>query len=259
MQSSKLVALHKQGNRLRVTMRQLNRFLTDVMEGERQAGQEAFSDFLISLAAGYSALPEEFAATLGLYIELSYGDPKNARAIPFAFAQKYGLFQAVASQVLKQAEARRKEEEDTRYKMYIARWEEDKNIRESIRRGRARELWPRLMKYCLRFTNGWYTLEDELLKPFILMRARPSVQKTLVPYLTARFAGAWKEAYDKWSAAIPRDVLERLEFLRNDDGRDDYNAPYSSRDKVHFSVPFRDSFKAFFQKYKGGGSLRSRW
>jgi hypothetical protein len=83
MHSINLAALHEKSNRLRVTMRELNRFLTEVMEGERRAGQEAFSGFLISLAAGYSALPEAFAETLGLYIKLSYGDNNTPRLIPF--------------------------------------------------------------------------------------------------------------------------------------------------------------------------------
>ena len=43
------------------------------MEGERRRGQEASSEFLIELAASYSAFPVEFAGALGLYIKLSYG------------------------------------------------------------------------------------------------------------------------------------------------------------------------------------------
>jgi hypothetical protein len=253
MHSIKLVALQKHSNRLRVTLRALNRFLLEVMEGEKRAGQEAFSDFLIDLAAGYSALPVKSAAVLGLYIKLSYGDPNKARTIPFAFAQKYGLFYAAGAQLLKQAEIERKKEEDVRREMYVTRWEEDRNLRESIRRGRARDLWPRLMNYKMPFNRGFFTLEEDLLKPFLLMCARPSVQKMLAAYLTASFAGAWKEAYKKWNASVPRDVWERLEFVRNDDGRWHYNMPYSSRHKVHFAAPFLDSFKAFLEKYKEGG------
>ena len=92
MHSIKAAALHKKSNRLRVTMRELNRFLTEVMEGEKRAGEEAFSDFLNSLAAGYSALPEAFVETLSLYIKLSYGDSNTPRMIPFELGQKIALF-----------------------------------------------------------------------------------------------------------------------------------------------------------------------
>lgn len=87
MHSIKLSALHEHGNLLRVTMRQLNRFLTEVMEGARQPKQEEFADFLINLASSYSALPEEYAQVLGLYIKVSYGDPGVPRTIPFDLAK----------------------------------------------------------------------------------------------------------------------------------------------------------------------------
>jgi hypothetical protein len=58
MHSVQLDALQKKSNLLRVTIRGLNRFLTEVMEGEKRPKQEAFADFLINLAASYSALPE---------------------------------------------------------------------------------------------------------------------------------------------------------------------------------------------------------
>jgi hypothetical protein len=95
------------------------------------------------------------------------------------------------------------------------------------------------------------------------MCACPSVQKALTPYLTARFSGVCKEAYKKWSALIPRDVLGRLEhrrkgvfgrleYLRNHTKRDYYNW-YGSDDEVYFRATVIDSFMAFFDKYKEGG------
>lgn len=84
------------------------------MQGEKRRGQEAFADFLIDLASGYTALAEPFAEAFGLYIKLFYGDPKTARAIPFIFAKKYSLFQAVRALVQKQAEIARKRVSDTR-------------------------------------------------------------------------------------------------------------------------------------------------
>jgi hypothetical protein len=92
MHSINVAALHNDVDRLRVTMRKLNRFLTEVMEGEKRAKQEVFSDFLISLAAGSSALPEAFAEALGLYIALSYGDDNTPRLIPFELGRKVALF-----------------------------------------------------------------------------------------------------------------------------------------------------------------------
>jgi hypothetical protein len=110
MHGIKLGELHEQSNQLRVTLRELNRFLTEVMEGRRRAGQEAFSDFLISLAAGYSALPEEYAGVLGLYIKLSYGDPGQNRTIPFELAKSQALYSEEVRALTRSAEKKTDEE-----------------------------------------------------------------------------------------------------------------------------------------------------
>jgi hypothetical protein len=73
------------------------------MEGERRAGQEAFSDFLINLASGYSALPEAFAETLGLYIKLSYGDNNTARVIPFGLGTKVAILSSETARLTREA------------------------------------------------------------------------------------------------------------------------------------------------------------
>jgi hypothetical protein len=91
LQTGKLYDLFDTAKNLRLTLRGLDRFCTGIMEGEKRAGEEVVSDFLISLAAGYSALPEAFAETLGLYIKLSYGD-NNTRVIPFELGRKVALF-----------------------------------------------------------------------------------------------------------------------------------------------------------------------
>lgn len=92
---------------LPLTLRGLDRFCTGIMEGEKRAGEEVVSDFLISLAAGYSALPEAFAETLGLYIKLSYGD-NNTRVIPFELGRKVALFSGETTLLTNEAGARRR-------------------------------------------------------------------------------------------------------------------------------------------------------
>jgi hypothetical protein len=236
---------------LRLTLRGLNSFCTDIMEGRQARGQESFSQFLIGLVHNFAGVEEKYRDALELYIALSYGDPKAPRSIPFAFAQKYGLFHTAAAEALRQAEIKRKGEEDKRHGDYIAHWEADTEHRESSRRFRVRDLLPKLQKYDLQF-GKFFDLERDLLKPFLFISACPYAQQALAPFLSTRFAGLWKEAYKNWRPSIPRDVLKRLEYLRDDDGRDIYNAPYSTRDKVHFSVGFLDSFRAFFEKYEEG-------
>lgn len=74
MLSIKLVALHKDSNRLRVTMRELDRFLVETMDGEKRAEQEAFADFLINLVHSASIVDKRYAKVLDLYIAVSYGE-----------------------------------------------------------------------------------------------------------------------------------------------------------------------------------------
>ena len=91
--TAKIRDLHETSKRLRLTIRALNRVLTDVMEGTCREGQEAFSDFLIGLAGSYSGVPENYTKLLELYISVKYGDRHVRRVVPFAFADKHRMFE----------------------------------------------------------------------------------------------------------------------------------------------------------------------
>jgi hypothetical protein len=85
-----------------------------------------FSDFLISLAAGYSALPEAFAEVLGLYIEVSYGEPGKRRTIPFDLARSQGLFSKEVTALTFQAEKKTEEERRKFQTSYIIEEEQSR-------------------------------------------------------------------------------------------------------------------------------------
>jgi hypothetical protein len=135
MHAVKLDVLQKKSNLLRVTIRALNRFLTEVMEGEKRPKQEAFSDFLIDLAASYSALPEAYAEVLGLYIKLSYGDPGKHRQILFDLARSQGLFSGEVATLT--FNAQKKTEEERR--AFRARFIPEEEQERADRRMRERE------------------------------------------------------------------------------------------------------------------------
>src|SRR5512144_1511818 len=116
-------------------MRGLNRFLTEVMEGEKRPNQEAFADFLIDLAASYSALPEAYAGVLGLYIKLTYGDPGKHRAIPFDLAKSQGLYSEEVRALIRSAEKKTEEERRQFQRNFIIEQERER----AGRRVRERE------------------------------------------------------------------------------------------------------------------------
>jgi hypothetical protein len=176
-QTAQLLSLQRSATELRSVTRGLNRFLTAIMEGSLAQGQEPFSDFLIGITRvrEFSLVPPPSAEVLALYIAISYGHSKTPRAIPFAFALKYGLFQAVAAQMMEQAETQRQKKEDERHKMFLARWEEDKDVRASIRRSRVWDLWPKLMTYRPRFDWWSIDLENVFLNTTLLPLSKPLI------------------------------------------------------------------------------------
>src|SRR5512147_2005977 len=94
--------------------------------------QEAFADFLIDLAASYSALPEAYAGVLGLYIKLSYGDPGKHRAIPFDLAKSQGLYSEEVRALTRSAE-KKTEEERRAFRARFIPEEEQEGVRWRMR------------------------------------------------------------------------------------------------------------------------------
>jgi hypothetical protein len=213
MHALRLDALHKHSKRLRVTIRALNRFLTEVMEGEKRPKQEAFSDFLLDLAASYSALPEAYAGVLGLYIKLTYGDPAKYRQIPFDLARSHGLFTqevtALTFQAQKKTEEERRafrarfipEEEQERAQRRIREreqkiWDRQRAMEGKIRsvesrRGEIIETTGRPWSYRRREDSIWYPAN--VYTWYIWLRVFPDIEKLVIPYRSAQFTQTWKE------------------------------------------------------------------
>jgi hypothetical protein len=223
MHSIKLDALHKHSNRIRVTMRGLNRFLTEVMEGDRRAGQEAFADFLINLAASYSAFPEAYAEVLGLYIKLSYGDPSKHRQIPFDLARSQGLFSGEVAALTFNAQKKTEEERRAFRARFIPEEEQEradrrmrereqkigdtqramegkiasaKNRRGAIRVGKtgSRAHHPICHEDLIWYPPNVYTW-------YIWLRVFPDIEKLVIPYRTATFNGTCEYLMDDGEAA----------------------------------------------------------
>lgn len=86
LQTGKIASILETGRNLKQSVREINRFLTSVMEGKSVWGTEEFSDFLIARTRASSAIADSERTLLELYISLVYGDPLKPRAILYAFA-----------------------------------------------------------------------------------------------------------------------------------------------------------------------------
>lgn len=95
------------------------------MEGRIARGQEQFSDFLISLVHGFSAVAENCAKALELYIALSYGDETKDRAIPYELARLHGIFSGEVALLADESDKKTREERQKFQETYIADKERD--------------------------------------------------------------------------------------------------------------------------------------
>jgi hypothetical protein len=101
-QDAKLLALFQSTQALRQVMRNLDDFLTAIMEGRIVKGQEAYARFLLEhLSAFFPISPP-----LALYIALEYGDSSMSRGISFELARRHRLYRSEVEPLLNQAEER---------------------------------------------------------------------------------------------------------------------------------------------------------
>lgn len=236
-QSSKILTLFIRSRGLRQTERVLNHFLTAVMEGRVARGQKDYSQFLIDLVQSSSLVPQEYMRVLELYIFLLYGDPKEPRTIPFAFAQAHGILTQAVTKLQQDAEEnlkREKEEfvkrERENYREKCRKWLADKKeekqkrteaVLKDLRELSEWRIWD------LVGGGGRYFLEHNILsmlKVYILLLEYPDVEEVLKPYYTAKFAPPWQGKLPKFSEAMPyiSDYLQRdkrenakaVEFIR---------------------------------------------
>jgi hypothetical protein len=212
MHAVKLDALHKKSNRLRVTMRGLNRFLTEVMEGEKHPKQEAFADLLIDLAASYSAFSEAYAAVLGLYIKLSYGDLGKHRQIPFDLAKSHGLYSEEVRELTRSAEKRTEEDrrafrarfipEEEQVRAERRKWARERKPRDRLEamEGRIGVFESRRGNIRVGTTGAWNynRREDVIWYPanvytwYMWLRLFPDIENLVIPYQIAEFTQTWK-------------------------------------------------------------------
>ena len=87
-QNRKLLELFHSTQALRQLMRNLDSFLTAIMEGRIAKGQEAYARFLRELLSVFFPI----SPPLALYIALEYGDSSVSREIPFELARRHGLY-----------------------------------------------------------------------------------------------------------------------------------------------------------------------
>jgi hypothetical protein len=71
-QVKRMQILQKESKQLGLSLRELNRFFTAVMEGRARKGQEEFSQFLIARVHETLEIPAELEQLLELYISLEY-------------------------------------------------------------------------------------------------------------------------------------------------------------------------------------------
>ena len=101
-QNRKLLELFKSTQALRQLMRNLDSFLTAIMEGRITKGQEAYARFLRELLSVFFPI----SPPLALYIALEYGDSRLTRGIHFEIARRSGLYREDVARLLSQAEER---------------------------------------------------------------------------------------------------------------------------------------------------------
>ena len=89
-QNRKLLELFHSTQALRQLMRNLDSFLTAIMEGGITKGQEAYARFLRELLSVFFPI----SLPLALYIVLEYGDYSMSREIPFELARRHGLYRS---------------------------------------------------------------------------------------------------------------------------------------------------------------------
>jgi hypothetical protein len=101
-QNAKLFQLFQSTEVLRMALRNLDSFLSAIMEGRIAKGQEAYARFLLEFFTVFFPQSPAFA----LYIALEYGDRSMSRGIPFELARRHGLYRDEVALLAQQAEER---------------------------------------------------------------------------------------------------------------------------------------------------------
>ena len=112
-QTERLRQLYESARALKLSIRSLNTFLTEIMEGRLQPepGHELFSHFLLAFVPRTVTLPAAAAQVFATYISLVYGNPRLPRAIPLSLSARYlgasheDLYQHVEAQYISQVHA----------------------------------------------------------------------------------------------------------------------------------------------------------
>ena len=112
-QTERLRQLAESARSLKLSIRSLNTFLTEIMEGRMQPepGHELFSHFLLAFVPRVVSLPEAALQVFATYISLVFGNPRLPRAIPLSLSARYlgasheELYQHVEAQYISQVQA----------------------------------------------------------------------------------------------------------------------------------------------------------
>jgi hypothetical protein len=209
-QTAQLLQLYERSQRLRVTLRFFNRFLTALMEGHISPGQENFSAFLIDRVRDFSTLSTTLAPVLELYISLSYGDPNIVRSIPFAFAKDQKLFTDIVTPIQREAEEKVGREQEAflqgEQEAFNTKWRKVEASWQTEKQQRHESAWERVSTSALDFRRAasqhppyfdknFRLPGDEFVEAYIPLFLYPSVAEALKPYYTARFARPWADTF----------------------------------------------------------------
>jgi hypothetical protein len=181
-QTERLHQLSERARSLKLSLRSLNTFLTEIMEGRMQPepGNELFSHFLLAFVPRVVSLPEAALQVFALYISLVFGNPRLPRAIPLSLSARYlgasheELYQHVEAQYISQVQAHA---ENRRRETQGEGGDERHDEHEWVLRN--------IMAWKYKFSYWWPSQE-----PFKLLKHQ-QVRAFLTPYFFAKFQPPW--------------------------------------------------------------------
>jgi len=179
-QTERLIRLYESARGLRLSIRSLNTFLIDIMEGRMQPepGNELFTHVLLAFVRMAAPLPASDSQVFALYVSLLYGNPHLPRSLPVSQAVNY---QQATEEEVYQFIVERYKKRVLDYCERVRR--EDVEDRE---RERQRE-HDQVIKKIFTWKPELPLFSDEDIRRFYRFLHRPEVRSFLTPYFFAKF------------------------------------------------------------------------